>query len=153
MIYDRIENLERYVGVAPGLQHVVEFIKTHDLKAFAPGRVDIAEGVFANFQIATGRSLEEAVLESHDRMLDVQITLAADEVIGWSPRALLPEAEYHEAEDYTLYPAEVKPELFHTIRQGEFVIYLPQDGHAPNITTEKQHRKVVFKVELSLMSR
>ena len=141
MILDTLNNLEKYVAVNPRLQQVVDFIKDRDLAAVAPGKVSIdGNDVFANFCVAQGKTKEEAKLESHDVMLDVQIPLSVPETMGYTPRTALAEQPYNAANDITFYPGMA--EQYVTVHPGEFAIFFPQDVHAPCISEEKEIQKV-----------
>ena len=77
MIIDKIENLKNYASVNPLFPKVVDFLEQHDLNALEPGKHEIVgKDLFVNIQVAKGRSPEEAVIETHDKMIDIQIPLS-----------------------------------------------------------------------------
>ena len=89
MIIDKIENLKNYASVNPLFPKVVEFIAQHDLNALEPGKHEIVgKDLFVNIQMAKGRAPEEAVIETHDKMIDIQIPLDYSETYG-TPSATL----------------------------------------------------------------
>ena len=148
MILDKIENLHLYAGVNKFIGNVVEFINTHDLREIPQGRVEICGGdCFANFCVAHGRTKEEAVMESHNKMIDIQIVLESEEALGFAPRCELPETQYNEEGDCSLYPGQQCRDYF-KLRQGEFHLFLPGDAHAPLITPTESYRKVIFKLRV-----
>jgi YhcH/YjgK/YiaL family protein len=65
--------------------------------------------------------------------------------MGYSPLCELPEIEFVEADDAALYPAGTLARDYFHVRMGEFVVFFPQDAHAPAITG-KPMKKVVIKV-------
>lgn len=147
MILDKIENLNNYASLNPYIYKVVEFLADNDWRNMPPGRVYInGEDVFANFDIARGRTFEEAVIETHNRMVDIQLILDGEEQVGWSPRSELQPVEYNSEGDYSLYHGQ-KPQQYLTLRQGQFMLFLPEDGHAPCITPQKEYRKIIFKLK------
>lgn len=147
MIIDTLENLGCYACITPLFKDVVEFLKTNDLKTLEEGKHLIkGEDLFLNLTTAKGKKPNEAVLETHRVMIDIQIPLSTTETYGYSPLCELPDIEYNEAKDYTLYP-NVEPESFVTCKPGEFVIFFPQDGHAPCISEEESIKKAIFKVK------
>ena len=147
MIIDTLENLGFYAGINPLFKDVVEFLKTNDLKTLEEGKHLIkGDDLFLNLTTAKGKKTNEAVLETHRVMIDIQIPLSTTETYGYSPLCELPDIEYSEAKDYTLYP-DVEPESFVTCKPGEFVIFFPQDGHAPCISEEESIKKAIFKVK------
>ena len=98
-----------------------------------------------NIAVANGKTEEEAVFETHRKMIDVQIPLDAPETYGYTPLCDLPEVEYNEEKDITKYPG-VKAETLVNCKPGEFAIFFPQDGHQPCIGTGTIH-KAIFKIK------
>ena len=146
MIIDKIENLKNYVGVNRHFSKVIEFIEANDLGTLENGKHEIdGPDCFVNIMDTKGKTKEEAVMETHRRMLDIQIPLDADETYGYTPTADLPEAEYNEAKDVTKYPG-VQGESFITCHPGMMAVFLPEDGHQPCIGTAENIHKAVIKI-------
>ncbi|MDD6493357.1 MAG: YhcH/YjgK/YiaL family protein [Prevotella sp.] len=146
MIIDKIENLKNYVGVNRHFSKVIEFLEANDLNALENGKHEIdGPDCFVNIMDTKGKTKEEAVMETHRRMLDIQIPLDADETYGYTPTADLPEAEYNEAKDVTKYPG-VQGESFITCHPGMMAVFLPEDGHQPCIGTAENIHKAVIKI-------
>lgn len=122
MVVDTLDNLEKYVSLNPLFADVVKFIKDNDLFKLEDGKHLIKEGdLFVNITTAHGKSEEDAVLETHRKMIDIQIPLDNDETYGYTPLADLPEVEYNEAKDVTKYPG-VKAQTLVTCKPGQFAI-------------------------------
>ncbi len=146
MIVDRLENLGKYAAINPLFAKVVDYMKDHDIFAHEPGKVEIeGKDLFVNYAVAKGKTKEVARIESHDLMIDIQIPTSCAETMGYTPRVNLPEAEYNAEKDITFYPGLA--EKYITINPGEFVIFFPQDGHAPCVSDEAEIVKVIFKVK------
>ena len=146
MIIDKIENLKNYASVNPLFPKVVEFIAQHDLNALEPGKHEIVgKDLFVNIQVAKGRAPEEAVIETHDKMIDIQIPLSGEETFGYTQRDLLPKAEYNAEKDITKIP-DLAADSYITCQPGMMAIFFPQDGHAPCITGFPEIKKAIFKV-------
>lgn len=146
MVLDTIENLEKYVGMNPLFADVVKFIKENDLLALEEGKHYIKDkDLFVNITTAKGKTKEEAVMETHKNMLDIQIPLDADETYGYIPLEEMPEAEYNAEKDVTKYPG-LMGTSYVTCRPGMMAIFFPQDGHAPCIATQPV-KKAIFKVK------
>lgn len=146
MIIDKIENLKNYVGVNRHFSKVIEFLEANDLNSLENGKHEIdGPDCFVNIMDTKGKTKEEAVMETHRRMLDIQIPLDADETYGYTPTADLPEAEYNEAKDVTKYPG-VQGESFITCHPGMMAVFLPEDGHQPCIGTAENIHKAVIKI-------
>jgi YhcH/YjgK/YiaL family protein len=98
MVVDTLDNLEKYVSLNPLFADVVKFIKENDLSKLEDGKHFIKESnLFVNITTAHGKSEEDAVLETHRKMIDIQIPLDNEETYGYTPLADLPEVEYNEA--------------------------------------------------------
>lgn len=145
MVIDTIDNLEKYVSLNPLFKDVVEFVKSNSLDSLETGKHLIkGADLFVNVQMAKGKTKDAAVLETHKKMIDIQIPLSAPETYGYTPLCDLPEAEYNEEKDITKYVGAA--ETYVTCKPGEFAIFFPQDGHAPCISEESELKKAIFKV-------
>jgi len=147
MIIDTIENLKKYAAVNPLFKEVVEFIENEDLELLEPGKYEIkGNDLYVNITTAKGKTPDEAVIETHRRMIDIQIPLDGPETYGYTPLCRLPEAAYNEEKDITKYP-DLIAESFIDCTPGMFAIFFPQDGHAPCITMMPTIKKAIFKVK------
>ena len=147
MIIDTIENLGKYVALNPLFADVIEFLKNNDLRTMEEGKYPIKDkNRFLSVQVAKQRTKESAFIETHIEMVDIQIPISCAETYGYSPLCDLPEFEYDAEMDMTKY-GDTKPQTYVTIKPGQFVIFFPQDGHAPCIIDEQEIKKVIFKVK------
>ncbi len=120
-------------------------MKSNDLNKLSEGKHLIkGTDLFVNIQVAKGKSCESALLETHKKMIDIQIPLSTSETYGYTPLKDLPEAEYNEEKDITKY--EGAAATYVTCKPGEFAIFFPQDGHAPCISEQAEIKKAIFKV-------
>lgn len=146
MIIDTLENLTIYQSLNSRFADVAAFISTHDLRDMPAGHYEIdGPDFFVNVQEGGARPAEDAVLEYHRRMIDVQIPLHGPETYGYTPVSRLPEVAFDEANDVALLPG-VAPESYVTCQQGEFAVFLPTDGHAPCIAEKEGFKKAIFKI-------
>lgn len=146
MIIDTLENLHKYVNLNPLFGKVVEYIASTDLSQQSEGKVEIeGKDLFVNFNIAKGKKIEDARIETHDKMIDIQIPLNTEERMGYTPRTELSECEYNAEKDITFYPGLAKQYV--TVYPGSFVIFFPEDGHAPCVSESEHIQKVIFKVK------
>ncbi|MBM6674054.1 YhcH/YjgK/YiaL family protein [Marseilla massiliensis] len=145
MVIDTLENLDKYVSLNPLFKDVLDFIKSNDLNSLEIGKHEIkGSDLFVNVQVAKGKTKEVAVLETHKKMIDIQIPLSAEETYGYTPLCDLPDAEYNNEKDITKY--EGMADTYVTCKPGEFAIFFPQDGHAPCIAGVPEIKKAIFKV-------
>ena len=147
MVIDKLENFEQYVALNPLFADVVEFLENNYLSTMKEGKYEIkGKDLFLNLTTAVGKKVEDAVLETHNDMLDIQIPLSGSETYGYTPRRYLPEGEYNAEKDITKLPDTLADDYV-TCRPGMFAIFFPQDGHAPCISEEEGIRKAIFKVK------
>ena len=146
MILDTLENFGKYVSLNPLFPKVLEYLQSTDLMAQEPGCVNIdGNKLFVNHNVAKGKTVDQARMETHNAMIDIQIPLSCPEVIGYIPRQYLSRAEYDATKDITFYLD--RPEQYITVHPGEFVIFFPEDGHAPCISPVPEYKKVIFKIK------
>ncbi len=147
MIIDKIENLKMYESVNPLFPKVVEFLQQNDLNKLETGKHEIVgKDLFVNIQMAKGKTPDEAVIETHDKMIDIQIPITAAETFGYTQRDLLPKAAYNEEKDITKIP-DIAADSYVTCQPGMMAIFFPEDGHAPCIAGVPELKKAIFKVK------
>lgn len=147
MIIDKLENLKKYESVNPLFAKVVEFLQQNDLDKLEAGKHEIVgKDLFVNIQMAKGKTPDEAVIETHDKMIDIQIPLSAAETFGYTQRDQLPQAEYNAEKDITKMP-NLAADSYVTCQPGMMAIFFPQDGHAPCIAGVPEIKKAIFKVK------
>lgn len=147
MIIDTIDKLSKYAALNPLFADVIDFLNDHDLRTMEAGKYPInGNDVYLNLQTAKGRSMEAAVLETHIEMIDIQIPLSGEETFGYTPLQDLPDFAYNAEKDITKY-GDTKAQTYVTVKPGQFVIFFPQDGHAPCITSASEIQKAIFKIK------
>ncbi len=145
MIVDKLENLDKYISLNPLFAQAVEYLKSTDLNAVEPGtKVELkGNDLRVNFAQTKPKTKDQAKLETHRDFIDIQIPLSGTEVMGYTPAADLPKAEYNAEKDITFF--EGLAESYIPVKPGMFAIFFPQDGHAPGVT-ETGVKKVIVKV-------
>ena len=63
----------------------------------------------------------------------------------YTPKSALPEGEYSDENDVTLYPIGMLAQDYVNVKKSMFTIFFPQDGHAPAVTPVKV-KKVIVKI-------
>ena len=148
MVIDTLENLGKYVDLNPLFADVVAFLKQNNLNTLEEGKHLIKDNdLFVNIQVAKGRTKEAATLETHRKMIDIQIPLDGDETFGYTPLTELPDSfEYNAEKDITKY-GDTPAQTYLTLKPGQMGIFFPQDGHAPCISEQAAIKKAIFKVK------
>ncbi len=92
-----------------------------------------------------GRKKENALLETHEKYIDIQLVLAGTDNMGWKPKSSCnrPTGEYTKESDAQFFSDE--PNIWLSVREGAFAIFFPEDAHMPMISSSQLH-KVVVKV-------
>lgn len=146
MIIDKIENLFKYIDMNPLFADVVKFLENNDLNTLEEGKHEIkGTDLFVNVQAKPGKKLQDAVLEYHKKMIDIQIPVSDSETFGYTPVDELPEVEFDEQKDIAKLPG-LEAQTYVTINPGQMAIFFPQDGHAPCISESGCLRKVILKI-------
>ncbi len=146
MIFDILGNIQNYVDMHEHFAKAFAFLERDDLAELAEGRHEIdGENVYAMVATGRGRDRADALLEVHDRYIDVQYVLAGVDEMGWKARfACVDSAEvYDERKDVAFYSDE--PDAWLSTKPGSFAIFFPEDAHMPMISPGRLH-KVVVKV-------
>ena len=147
MIIDTLDNLEKYAALNPLFPKVVEFLKANDLSKMADGKYEIeGKDLFVNITTTKGKTPNEAFIETHNKMIDIQIPITAAETYGYTQRELLPDVEYNAEKDITKIP-DLAADSYVTCQPGMMAIFFPQDGHAPCIAGVPEFKKAIFKVK------
>ncbi|MFH1007078.1 MAG: YhcH/YjgK/YiaL family protein [Candidatus Latescibacterota bacterium] len=148
MILDIRKNAHCYLPLSKGFEKAFEFLMRPDLEELEPGRYEIdGTRVYALVMIQNGRRREDALLETHDRYLDIQLILAGTDEMGWKPKSSCknPTAAYDPDGDAQLFADQ--PDAWVATGPEAFAIFFPQDAHMPMISSGELH-KVVIKVAM-----
>jgi YhcH/YjgK/YiaL family protein len=146
MIVDTLDQCERYRGLHPGFAAAFDFAMSRDLVTLATGRHLIdGDQLYVSIDHTAGRERAGARLESHRRYIDIQLTLAGDEEIGWRPLGQCRAAAgpYDEQRDIRFY--DDPPDSWVAVPRGRFAIFFPDDAHAP-LGGAGLLKKAVFKI-------
>ncbi len=146
MILDTLNNLHKYASLNPLFPKAIDFLTKTDLTTLPLGRNEImGDEIFANVMEAQPRSKEEIPVEVHRKYIDIQVPISGDEVMGYIPLSELPEGDYSEEKDVTLYPLGLLARDYVNVKSSMFTIFFPQDGHAPAVTPVKL-KKIIVKI-------
>ena len=88
MIHSTLDESARYESLHPRFKEVFDYIKSHDLRAMEPQRLELrGEELFINRIDAPSNPQDEQPIEAHESYIDIQVLLEGRERIGWLPRA------------------------------------------------------------------
>lgn len=146
MILDDLSQAHRYLPLHAGFRLGFEFLARADLATLASGRHELdGDRVFALINRDPGRGHAGARLEAHRKYIDIQFLVDGCEEIGWRPLAECRELTdpYSEERDIMFFADQ--PSTWIELPRGKFMIFYPQDAHAP-LAASGDNIKAVIKV-------
>jgi YhcH/YjgK/YiaL family protein len=146
MIIDSLKNSARYEPLNPYFKQAFDFLKKNDLSRLDAGKVILEEDkLYVMVNDTVLKNKPDARLEVHDKYIDIQVPVSTAETFGWKGRAVCKDlaSPYNPEKDIAFY-GDVPTACF-TLQPLEFVIFFPEDGHAPCIGSG-DIRKVIVKV-------
>jgi YhcH/YjgK/YiaL family protein len=149
MIIDTLANAEKYTSLHPLFAAAFEYIKSVDLATIEPETYPVSEGLKAIVSDKMGKTAAESIakFECHNKNIDIQLCIRGKETIGWKPRqyCVSPAGEYNETKDVLFY--NDAPDMYFDLKDSQFVIFYPEDVHAPMIGNDLI-KKMVVKVKI-----
>ena len=146
MILDVLENADRYLALNEGFAKAFEFLTRPDLQELPVGKYEIdGDRIYAMVAKEPGRKQEDALLETHEKYIDIQFILAGTDTMGWKPKSLCmqPTEGYDQTRDIQFFADQ--PDAWLATASGAFAIFFPEDAHLPLISSGQIH-KVVVKI-------
>lgn len=134
MILDSLKNYEKYLLLNPLFKQAFDYIIKNDLSAFEPGKIVLdGEKLFISIMEIEGKTQEAAKLESHKKYIDIQYIISGIETMGWAciDNCTNEVSPYNPEKDITFFTNESG--TYFDVNPGDFVIFFPEDGHAPAI--------------------
>ena len=138
--------MEKDLMKNPWYAKAMEFIRTTDLASLENGRHEIdGSDLFVNIVDSQMKTPQQALLEVHDKYIDIQVPLSKPETYGVKPRSECtePDGEMNVEKDILFYKDPVVKTI--TAAPGEPVTFAPDTAHAPLIGEGTIH-KAIFKV-------
>lgn len=145
MILTDLNHIRRYAALSPAMATAIQWLENLKDFEFELGDIELDNGVVVKPQKVALQPRDVAVLEAHERFIDIHVPLKDDETMGWAPveRMKYPRAEYDQANDFITY-GDSAHSMLH-VRVGQAAIFFPEDAHAPNIGLGRHH-KLCIKV-------
>jgi len=146
IIINKLQHAERYFNMHPAFEKAFAFLRQDGLAELPADRYEIdGDRLFCMISKGPGRSRAEAKLEAHRKYIDIQYVIAGTDEMGWKPTAdcKVIDTEYDEDKDIMFFKDQ--PDSWTPVPAGSFVIFFPQDAHAPLVSSGEIH-KVVLKI-------
>ena len=149
MIIDTVANATKYTGLHPLFAKAFDYIHQNDIAHLPDGVSEIAEGLKVIVNTANGKTAEASLskFECHDKNIDIQLCVKGVETIAWKPRekCVTPNGEYNPEKDVRFF--NDAPDMSFQLTDNQFVIFYPEDVHAPMIG-DGEIKKIVIKVKI-----
>ena len=152
MIIDTLANADRYMTLHPLFPQAFAYLRSTDLRALPTGQHAIrGKDIFAIVESTSGRSRNDAKLESHRQYIDIQLVLEGCDEMGWKPLNACHDtiAEYRTDHDIQFFGD--MPNSWITTPAGSFCLFFPEDAHAP-LVSEGNIRKIILKIAVNGIS-
>lgn len=149
MILDSIDKSKDYEKLHPSFPVAFEYLKSIDLANPTLGKVELdGKNLFVMISESNLKAEEDAKLEVHDKYIDIQVPVSKSEGFGWKPRTELKKdsSPFNEERDIQFFDDE--PSTYFDVQPGQFVIFFPQDAHAPCIGVDTII-KIVVKIKVN----
>ncbi len=144
MILTTLDSLQDYTHIHQRVATVLEYIQAHPLHTLPEGK-NIVDGdnAFIIVDSCSPKAKESALLEAHERYLDIQVLLEGEESMGWAPVADMKEIDtpYNPDKDIVFYAD--KTQNYVHLTPGMVAVFMPADAHAPAICSTPIHKAVI----------
>ncbi len=135
MILDRLENAARYAALHPLFPQAFAALRRMAAgPPLPPGRAPMdpaAPEAYVVVESRNARGRADSPLEAHRRFIDIQVTVAGAEEIGWRPLrdCSRPREAFNVERDIGFF-LDV-PTVWLPVPAGYFAVFFPEDAHAP----------------------
>jgi len=148
MIFDRIENLAKYIPYMPDIKTVCDFLRDNDAEKIEAGHYEINDNVYVNVQVYEPKKNE--AYEDHRQYIDLQYIVKGDEEIDVISRTEgTGEGEYVAEHDCSVFHGTNGSVAKLYISAGSFTILEPDDPHAPGTMWHGgEVKKMIFKIKV-----
>lgn len=151
MIYDRLNNAKQYYSLGEKMKIAFEFLKNTDLINLKDGKYEIQnDEIYANVQSLTTKNKEDKKWEVHKDYIDIQYVIKGKECMGYGiledfRQVVVP---YSKEKDVEFLNGEKFN--FINVEQGDFVVFYPNDVHAPMLAVDSniEIKKVIVKIKI-----
>lgn len=149
MIYTKLNNLHRYLGMSEAMDTAIRYLQTADLRTLVKGRNTIdGDTVFVNRFDYQTMPQEQAIWEGHIRYADIHVLLSGREKIGVTNAGLLTETVRKPEEDFVGFEGDVLS--WFPMSTEDILIVFPEDIHMVKVMDGESAlvEKACFKVQV-----
>ena len=149
MIYTKLKDLNRYLGLSEAMDTAIRYIQTTDLRTLVKGRNEIdGDRTFVNRFDYQTMPREQAIWEGHIQYADIHVLLSGREKIGVTNVNLLTETVRKPDEDFVGFEGEVLS--WFPMSPEDILIVFPEDIHMVKVMDGDSTlvEKACFKVKV-----
>ena len=149
MIYTKLKDLNRYLGLSEAMDTAIRYIQTTDLRTLVKGRNEIdGDRTFVNRFDYQTMPREQAIWEGHIQYADIHVLLSGREKIGVSNVEHLTETVRKPEEDFIGFEGEVLS--WFPMSPEDILIVFPEDIHMVKVMDGDSTlvEKACFKVKV-----
>ena len=148
MIIDSLENSTRIESLHPLFKRAFDYLKSIDLSLIEEGKFNIQDDdIIFSATTIPGKEKNNALLEIHHKYIDIQLPINTTEIYGWRPSSELSNLSSPYDCDKDIAFFKDRPAVFFAVPPGNFVVFFPEDAHAPGIGS-KDIKKIVIKIRV-----
>lgn len=149
MIIDDLLMAKKYYGLHCLFRKAFEHLRELDWKSLEVGRYELqGEDLFYMVMVGPPVSRQSAIarFECHNKYIDIQLCISGHETFGWKPRRYC-QALTTDSKGSDNNFATALPDSYFQLKEGQFVIFFPDDVHAA-MMGRSRIKKIVVKVRL-----
>ena len=148
MIYDKLSNISRYLGINANLDIAINYIISHSLTSLPMGKTELdGNRVYINVMEAHTAPAGQRQYEIHENYMDIQIDLSGREIIQiGDASSMQPLDAYNPETDLGTVACDTLTSCM--IGSGNFILCMDGEPHKPGISAGEDSSlvKCVFKV-------
>lgn len=150
MVYDKIDNLQQYLGLSEDIAAALHYLKNVDAN-IENGVYQINDNVKAIVCEYSTKLVNENDFEAHVEYLDIHFPVKGLEKISCTPleRTAL-KTEYAPENDIAFYTYQNSDTTNCVVGNGYFLLVYPQDAHMPQLCvgTPESIKKITIKIKI-----
>lgn len=148
MILGDFNHIDSLSTFSPAVSDALRWASEHRNAIFKTGRIELPGGkTYVNAEEVELADAESRLLEAHRKYIDIHVPVDSNEIIGWSVTDSLRHVDMPYDGDRDVAFFSDRPQATFSVAPGQFVIFFPEDAHAPNIG-QGVHRKLCVKIPL-----
>jgi len=146
MIYDHINQAEKYYSLHPLFKTAFEYILKNDNTKLQSGKHELIEDkLFVLINTYFSKSIDDSFSESHKKYIDIQLVISGKERMGFGHFDNFAHEQYDSEKDLQKHSGKLN---FVDVEKNHFTVFFPHDIHMPGLLIDKPEEviKIVVKV-------